>query len=138
MKKGLLSGISILILLIFSGCDLFVKSYEDVQALYFTKDEVVLSVVPDHELRTLAVTYNEINTGVIGGDFFDRVEEILGAFEDYPVETEDKEGAFTFSIEKTDGDTKKYVFDITDESEEFGLLDSFYTDVSELFSEDVY
>ncbi len=121
-----------------SSCSLFGESYEDVQALYFTKDEVVLVVVPDHEMRTLAVTYNESNTGVIGGDFFDRVDEILGVFEDYPVEARDKEGAFAFSVEKADGDTKKYVFDMTDDSDEFGLLDSFYTDVAELFSEEVY
>ncbi|MFH1533809.1 MAG: hypothetical protein ABID64_02665 [Nitrospirota bacterium] len=121
-----------------SSCSLFGKSYEDVEALYFTKDEVVLAVVPDHELRTLAVTYDENNTGVIGGDFFDRVDEIFGVFENYPVVLEDKEGAFAFSIEKSGGDTKKYVFDMTDDSDEFGLLDSFYTDVSELFSEEVY
>lgn len=125
-------------MVMFSSCSLLGESYEDVQALYFTKDEVVLAVVPDHELRTLAVTYDENNTGIIGGDFFDRVEEILEVFEDYPVVVEDKEGAFAFSIEKFDGDTKKYVFDMTDDSDEFGLLDSFYTDVSELFSEEVY
>ena len=125
-------------MVMFSSCDLWGKSYEDVHALYFIKDEVVLAVVPDHEMRILAVTYDETNTGVIGGDFFDRVDEILGAFEDYPVEARDKEGAFAFSVEKADGDTKKYVFDMTDDSDEFGLLDSFYIDVAELFSEEVY
>jgi len=121
-----------------SSCSLLGKSYEDVQALYFTEDEIVLSVVPDHELRTLAVIYDENNTGIVGGDFFDRVEEILEVFEDYPVEVEDKEGVFAFSIEKFDGATKKYVFDMTDDSDEFGLLDSFYADVSGLFLEEIY
>lgn len=126
------------VMVVLSSCNLFGKNYEDVQALYFTKDEVVLSVVPDHELRTLAVVYDENNTGVIGGDFFDRVEEILGAFEEYPVEVEDIEGSFVFSVEKADGETKKHVFELTDNSEEFGLIDSFFSDVSELFSEEIY
>jgi hypothetical protein len=126
------------VMVVLSSCDLFGKSYEDVKALYFTKDSVVLSVFPDHELRTLAITYDENNSGVIGGDFFDRAEEILGAFDEYPVSVEDKEGTFTFSVEMNDGETKKHIFDLTDVSEEFGLLDSFYFDVSELFSEDIY
>ncbi len=121
-----------------TSCSLLGKSYEDVEALYFTKDSVVLSVVPDHELRTLAITYDENNTGVIGGDFFDRAEEILGAFDGYPINVEDKEGTFIFSIEMNDGETKKHIFDMADVSEEFGLLENFYSDVSELFSEDIY
>lgn len=125
-------------MVVLSSCSLLGKSYEDVQALYFTKDSVVLSVVPDHEMRTLVVTYDENNTGVIGGDFFDRVEEILRVFDEYPVNVEDVEGAFTFSIEMNGGETKKHIFDMSDASEEFGLLDSFYFDVSELFSEDIY
>lgn len=125
-------------MVVLSSCDLFGKSYEDVEALYFTKDSVVLSVVPDHELRTLAIVYDENNTGVVGGDFFDRVEEILGVFDLYPVSVEDKEGTFIFSVEMKDGQTKKHIFNLADTSEEFGLLDSFYFDVSELFAEDIY
>lgn len=136
MKNRFLIGISILSLFIFSACDLFGEKYEDINSLTFNNDGILLEVIPDYEIRTLSVVYDAEDTGIIGGDFFDRAEEILEVWADS--ETELGEGKFIFSIYHKGGEVNEYFFDLTDASEEYLLLQTFYSDVSALFNEDVY
>lgn len=136
MKKRLIIGISVLSLFLFSACDLFGEKYEDINSLTFNNNGLLLEAIPDYEMRTLSVVYDAEDAGIIGGDFFDRAEEILGVWVDSEVEK--SEGNFIFSIYREGGEVNEYFFDLTDTSEEFLLLETFYTDVSELFNEDVY
>lgn len=125
----------LVLLVSLAACSLFGGGLEDVGSLAFVRDELMLEVTPDFEMRTLSVKYLE-NDGVIGGDFFDRIEEILDVFEGDVGGSED--GEFTLAIGMRDGKVYRYRFDEGSESEEFMLISSFYDDVVLLFSEDVY
>lgn len=133
--KWLAGGVILVVLVSFAACSLFGDGSEDVGSLAFVRGEVMLEVTPDFEMRTLSVKYLE-NEGVIGGDFFDRIEEILDVFEGDVGGSED--GEFSLAIGMTDGKVFRYGFDEGSESEEFVLISSFYDDVVLLFSEDVY
>lgn len=161
MKKGLLIlALSLCGVLVFSACSLFsqepvvssiefsVSSGSPDSELY---SESHLVIKPDNELRTLAISYardfsNDIyedikSDGVIGGNFFDRFEEILLEFDGYQesqTELALGQGEFYFSITQNENETKNYLFEVEDSSTEYVLVKSFYSDVIELFSEDVY
>jgi len=133
--RWILGGVILVILVSFAACSLFKDSHEDVGSLAFLSDEILLEVTPDFEMRTLSVKYLE-NDGIIGGDFFDRIEEILDVFEGDVEGSED--GEFSLAIGMMDGKVFRYRFAEGSESEEFKLISSFYDDVVLLFSEDVY
>jgi hypothetical protein len=133
--RWIVGGVMLVLLALLVACSLFGDNSEDVGSLAFVRDEVMLEVTPDFEMRTLSVKYLE-NEGVIGGDFFDRIEEILDVFEGDVGGSEN--GEFTLAIGMRDGKVYRYRFDEGSESEEFMLISSFYDDVVLLFSEDVY
>lgn len=162
MKKGLIIIVlSLCMLLVFSGCGFFTKAPIISQMEFSLSsgtpgsdsyNEFNLVVKPDNELRTLAILYvqnfsNDIYEdkemdGVIGGNFFDRFEEILKQFED-SVETQSEldlvePGKLLFTIKLNENEDRNFVFDAGDSSMEYQLVKSFYSDVIELFSEDVY
>lgn len=160
-KKLFLSFISLS--LIFFGCAGGDKKISSLS--YFTDNgavsppyyyESTLVFVPDYELRTLEVDYSvfypfrteetesvDIDTeGVIGGDYFDRFEEVVnlfekGNFDDFKKEGIVGAGRFDVVLEKEDGSLGKYSFMGVAENKNFETVKSFHDDVVTLFTEDV-
>lgn len=111
-----------------------------------------MDIVPDDGLHTLAVTYTKGNPfsedtalevdaeGFVGGEFFDRFEGLLGVLQVYESMAADPmvgAGLFTVTVERVNGDREVYEFNSAMASETFVVVNSFYEDVSELFTEDV-
>ncbi len=169
MKKNILVCTFLISVLVFSGCDWFASPDNDVVSLRFSVAEdsvpeefyaeAELKVVPDYELRTLAVDYTlffpyrtemtdlaDIDTeGVIGGDYFDRFEDIIGilkmdTYEEIKNEELKVVGAYNFIVEvEREGEkVDTYWLGWHEEFEKFEEIDSFYIDVVALFMEDVY
>lgn len=143
MKKGILF-LSFLSLLVFSSCSFFGGSKQDIAYLRFSVQDVEMSFQPDYELRTMAVKYslssNISNEGVIGGEFFDRFEEILSSTsKDIWKEQKDPSSpTFTISVEKENGEIKQYDLYTVGDQGVFKMVEQFYLDVIDLFSQDVY
>ncbi len=112
-------------------------------------------VVPDKELRTLQVEYRltfpdrteetielDIQTdGIVGGDYFDRFEEILMILDNGIVELsdfEDMDGELSFFIERSDGLMEDYKFSLADDRNQVTEIVDYYYDITSLFKEEVY
>lgn len=154
----------LLFISVFLGCSFFSDGKKEISSLNFSvKDnsesgtnysEANIFFKPDYELRTLTVNYSLIfpyktedenvsnisTEGVIGGEFFDRFEEILDATSKdiWNTQKDAKAGTFLISIEKKNGDKKEYDLYTLDDKKVFELIENFYLDVIDLFSKDVY
>lgn len=119
---------------------------------YYWESDLDLS--PDFTVRTFSIKYVKNfpykkpapkamvpAEGTVGGEFFDRFENILTMVKDYKA-VENAEpllgaGALTLKVETRNGAKKEYQFARALTPESFDAVNSFYTDVTSLFIEDV-
>lgn len=164
MKKLFLSIFAILSVLIFSSC--FGKPYKVVSFFFYVDDgpvapqyysEANMTVTPNYEDRNLSVDFsvrypnrteetleNDFSTtGVVGGEFFERFNEITVFVRDYQepenVESEDilvGGGSFKVTMEDLKGKTYDVETVWSNEDEKFESLRTFYLDVKELLMEE--
>lgn len=136
--KWVVSGVLLVVVAVFTVYGLLKDAEENVAKLTFSDTINIVDVEPDYEIRTLTTVYNGggDNSGIVGGDYFDRFEEIMEVFDG--VEPFGDGGVFVFSVNKMDGTVLNYSFSDGDDSEEFKLVSSFYQDVSSLFQEEIY
>ncbi len=122
-------------------------------AYYFESD---LSFVPDYRLRSLSVYYQIVypygdetseedfyTEGIIGGENFDRFEEILLVLDEESDEVVEEScvGGHSFGVEFRPVDREKINKDFYicgDMGENLKLMESFYLDVVEMLTTDLY
>ncbi|MFH1218360.1 MAG: hypothetical protein V1679_00775 [Candidatus Peregrinibacteria bacterium] len=166
MQKKIFKGFVVLavmavVVALFTMCSFWRGGVGDVSKVVFFVNpgalgpeyyfESVLEVVPDYELRTLAVDYKYefplsddrgkdiASEGVVGGEFFDRFEGVLNVLEDYKVVKEDIVGAGVFDVTVVNKNKEiKYNFHTGIEDEDFKFLEDFQKDLEGVFLEEVY
>jgi len=138
MKKWFLV---LLLVSVFSLSACFQKKFDVASVTIYFDAEGVMVVEPDMEARTLGVVFEEgaeEMEGMVGGEFYDRFEEILRQLEKYEKDYVGAEAVpnstLVVSWVKSSGQNyQKGDFLDSDEVESFG---SFYDDVAELLTEE--
>lgn len=162
MKK-LVFIVLVIVLGLFTACSnrsdvalmhLYVDEGPDVPRYMFS--ETNLDFVPDYTKRNLSVKYARVfpqrtdqtdsedvlTDGVLGGEFFDKFVKLVDRFEkpyDILSDSEVDGGSnLKVRIETNDGKAKEYDIRLAKDDADFSLVNSFYTDVMALFTQDIY
>lgn len=138
MKKLFTSFI--LVFVLFAGC----APTQKVDTFTFSIGEevsnIVLTVTPDYGKRELNISYahKDIATtkGAIGGDYFDRFQDLVKWF--YQDDVKDTSKGDVKLSALSEAGNKEVVIDWNSDLEDLDVTQDFYTDVISLFSEDVY
>lgn len=113
-----------------------------------------LNLTPDFTVRTFSIKYVKNfpykkpapettvpAEGTVGGEFFDRLENILTITKNYKALENPQPlvgaGVLTISIETRDGKKNEYQFTPALTPQSYDTVNSFYADVTSLFIEDV-
>ncbi len=136
MKKFFAVILVVLVSILFVGC----SPAQKVTTLTFAIDETVLVVTPDYEKRELEVSYAdkeaEASQGAVAGEYFDRFDDVVKWLYKKEIPVNEK-GEVKISTVSADGD-KQVVVDWNDDIKGIDKAQAFYTDLTNLFSEDIY
>ncbi|MCK9186670.1 hypothetical protein M0P48_04515 [Candidatus Gracilibacteria bacterium] len=171
MKKVIYSLILVAIFsLVYAGCSIFeVKPSEIVSVEFYIDDGNIpndyfsvstLKLTPSLTDRTISLDYERSypkasesikiqnpdvkNNGVVGGEFYDRFEEMTVLVLDGDLKNSDKYdvstgvGKFELTLNSKDGGSQKYDYSMIQNDTEFDSVKSLFTDLTNLFSQDVY
>lgn len=171
MKKIIYSLILVGIFsLVYTGCSVFsVKASDVVSAEFYVDDGNIpadyfsvatLKLVPSLADRTLSLDYTRSypkasesvklqspdvkNNGVVGGEFFDRFDEMTALVVDEKLKSSNSYdpstgvGKFELTLNFKDGKSQKYDYSMIQNDVEFDSVKSLFTDLTNLFSQDVY
>jgi len=170
MKKIIYSLILVAIFgLVYTGCSVFnVKASDVVSAQFYVDDGNIpadyfsvsnLKLTPSVNDRTLSLDYSRSypkasgsakiqnpdvkNNGVVGGEFFDRFDEITslileGKLKSAAYDPSTGVGKFEVTLNFKNGKSQKYDYSMIQNDTGFDSVKSLFTDLTNLFSQDVY
>ncbi len=136
MKKFFAVILIALVSILFSGC----SPAQKVTTLTFSIGETVLVVTPDYEKRELEVSYSdkeaEASQGAVAGEYFDRFDDVVEWLYKKEIVSNEK-GTVKISTVSSEG-AKEVMIDWNDNVKGIDYAQAFYTDLTNLFSEDIY
>ena len=161
MRKFAVVILSFVLVLSFSGCFGSGDSME-ISSLSFAvvdntdsetdSPEIVLTFEPDYDLRNLSVHYvhsfpegenvdlqpNVSSEGMMGGDVFDRFEEVVELLTSDDFFVREKGAPVKVTLVDSVGTQWPNEFSWGSDYEGLDLLQAFYTDIISRFEEDIY
>ncbi len=171
MKKVIYSFILVGIFsLIYTGCSLFnLKASDVVSAEFYVDDGNIpddyfsvstFKLTPSLTDRTISLDYARLypkasesvklenpevkNNGIVGGEFFDRFDEMTDLVLDGKLKNSVEYdpatgvGKFELTLNFKNGKSQKYDYSMIQNDVEFDSIKSLFTDLTNLFSQDVY
>lgn len=156
--------------LVYAGCSVFSANASDVVSIEFYVDDGKipddyfsvsnLKLTPSLNERTLSLDYGRTypkasgsakaqnpdakNSGVVGGEFYDRFEEITALVLDGKLKSADSYdpstgvGKFDVTLNFKNGKSQKYDYSMIQNDVQFDAVKSLFVDLTNLFSQDVY
>lgn len=116
----------------------------DVESLTATiQSDYYFEIIPDYQGRLLEVEFGGKENGTVGGDYFDRFEDIVDLIQQ---EYEDGRGVvaatddqrISFSLRLTDHDEGLFVDFVPEEMKDYEDIESFHADIADLFEREIY